>query len=409
MLLLAHVLSSIRLVDPGQYPFDPSTLAHIFRHSRMTLYRYIINEIWPTFLASLLVFIFIMVAARMLSITELIVTRGVDIAQVLGMVLYLLPDILTFALPAVTLMSVVVAFLRLSADSEIIALKSSGISLYQMLPPVAVFSLAVFLIGLSISVFAAPWGNRAFKDLLFKIAESRADLGIKERLFCEPFDDLVFYVNSFSRQDRTLKDVFVVDRRDKDVTNTIVAEEGQMIAQPDQRIITIYFVKGTIFAVEKNMDTARTIKFNTYGLTIGLKDVMKNLASRQKAPHELSVGKLIHEIQTTPKGDVQRSRMMRELLEKVSIPLAVLFMGIIGVPLGAQIRARGRTAGIGVSLAVFSIYYVCLMVVRSISSSGLVPAAIGVWVPDLFLIATLIYLLRRAANERRISFLRVRS
>jgi len=83
------------------------------------------------FLASLFVFIFIMVAARMLSITELIVTRGVRVTQVIGMVVYLLPDILIFALPAVTLMSVVVAFLRLSVDSEIIALKSSGISLIR--------------------------------------------------------------------------------------------------------------------------------------------------------------------------------------------------------------------------------------------------------------------------------------
>ncbi|MDQ1334197.1 MAG: Lipopolysaccharide export system permease protein LptF [Thermodesulfobacteriota bacterium] len=375
----------------------------------MTLYRYIINEIWPTFLASLLVFIFIMVAARMLSITELIVTRGVGISQVLGMVLYLLPDILTFALPAVTLMAVVVAFLRLSADSEIIALKSSGISLYQMLPPVAAFAFLVFLMGLAISLFAAPWGNRAFKDLLFKIAESRADLGIKERVFCEPFDHLVFYVNSFSRQERALKDIFVVDRRDEEVTNTIVAEEGRIIVEPDQRIITIFFGKGTIFAVEKNMNTARTIQFNTYGLTIGLKDVMKDLTSRQKAPHELSVGNLIQEMKTTPKEDVQRSRMMRELLEKLSIPLAVLFMGIIGVPLGAQMRARGRTAGIGVSLAVFSIYYICLMVVRSICSSGSVPPAVGVWVPDLFLLMTLIYLLRRAADERSIHFLSSRS
>lgn len=375
----------------------------------MTLYRYIINEIWPTFLASLLVFIFIMVAARMLSITELIVTRGVGITQVVGMVLFLLPDILTFALPAVTLMSVVVAFLRLSADSEIVALKSSGISLYQMLPPVAVFSFLVFFMGLAISVFAAPWGNRSFKDLLFKIAESRADLGIKERVFCEPFDNLVFYVNSFSRQERALKDVFVVDRRDEEVTNTIVAEEGRMIVQPDQRIITIYFARGTIFSVEKNLNTARTIKFNTYGLTIGLKDVMKSLESRQKAPHELSVGNLIQEIQTIPKGDVQRSRMMRELLEKFSIPMAVLFMGIIGVPLGAQMRARGRTAGIGVSLAVFSIYYICLMVVRGIASSGSIPPEIGVWVPNLFLVITVSYLLRRAVDERPINFLRSRS
>jgi lipopolysaccharide export system permease protein len=375
----------------------------------MTLYRYIINEIWPTFMASLLVFIFIMVAARMLSITELVVTRGVGIGQVLGMVMYLLPDILTFALPAVTLMAVVVAFLRLSADSEIIALKSSGISLFQLLPPVVVFSLVVFFLGIAISAFAAPWGNRAFKDLLFKIAESRADLGIKERVFCEPFDNLIFYVNSFGSKERVLRDVFVVDRRDETVTNTIVAEEGRIIAEPDRRMITIYFGKGTIFAVEQDMRTARTIKFNTYGLTIGLKDVMKDLATRQKAPHELSVGTLIQRVKTAPEGDGDHSRMMTELLEKVSIPLAVLFMGIIGVPLGAQMRARGRSAGVGVSLAVFSVYYICLMVVRSICSSGSIPPGIGVWIPDLFLMMVILYLLRRAADERPISLLSSRS
>lgn len=371
----------------------------------MTLYRYIINEIWPTFLASLFVFIFIMVAARMLSITELIVTRGVRVTQVIGMVVYLLPDILIFALPAVTLMSVVVAFLRLSVDSEIIALKSSGISLYQMLPPVVGFSLLVFFIGLTISIFVAPWGNRAFKDLIFKIAESKADIGIKERVFCEPFDNLVLYVNNFSRRERVLKDVFVVDRRDKDVTNTIVAEEGRIMMRPDERIITIYFVKGTIFVVDKNLSAARTIKFNTYGLNIGLKDVMANLASRRKAPHELSMGSLIEQLKTVPKGEMRYNRMMRELLEKGSIPLAVLFMGIIGVALGAQIRARGRSAGIGVSLAVFSAYYICLMVMRSICSSGGMSPVIGVWIPDVFLIITMIYFLRRASNERPFNFL----
>ena len=371
----------------------------------MTLYRYIINEIWPTFLASLFVFIFIMVAARMLSITELIVTRGVRVTQVIGMVVYLLPDILTFALPAVTLMSVVIAFLRLSVDSEIIALKSSGISLYQMLPPVVAFSLLVFFLGLAISIFAAPWGNRAFKDLIFKIAESKADIGIKERVFCEPFDNLVLYVNNFSRRERVLKNVFVVDRRDKDVTNTIVAEEGRIIMRPDERIITIYFVKGTIFVVDKNLSAARTIKFNTYGLNIGLKDVIANLASRRKAPHELSMGSLIEQLKTVPKGEMRYNRMMRELLEKGSIPLAVLFMGVIGVALGAQIRARGRSAGIGVSLAVFSVYYICLMVMRSICSSGGLSPVLGVWIPDVFLIISMIYFLRRASNERAINFL----
>jgi len=371
----------------------------------MTLYRYIFREIWPTFLASLFVFIFIMMAARMLSITELIVTRGVQLSQVAGMVLFLLPDILTFALPAVTLMSVVVAFLRLSADSEIIAMKSSGISLYQMLPPVIFFSFLAFLACLTISAFAAPWGNRSFKDLLFKIAETKADLGIKERIFCEPFGNLVFYVNNFSREQRLLKDVFVVDRRDEEMTNTIVSDAAQIIPRPAERTITLLFMKGTIFLVEKNLEASRTIKFNTYALNIGLKDVLANLASRRKAPHELSVTQLIAQLKSTPGTDKEYNRIMRELLEKLSIPLAVFFMGIIGVPLGAQIRGRGRSTGVSISLMVFSLFYLFLMIIRSISSTGAVSPAFGVWIPDLFLIVSTIYLLRRASSERPIHLL----
>jgi len=356
-------------------------------------------------LVGLFVFVFLMVAAQMLSITELIVTRGVRISQVVGMLLFLLPDILNFTLPAVTLMSVLVAFLRLSVDSEIIALKASGVSLYQMLPPVAAFSIFAFLIALALGALAVPWGNRSFKDLVFQIAKSKADLVLKERVFSEPFDKIVLYVNSFSRQEGLLKDVFVVDRRDKSITNTIVAEEGRIIMQPKERIITLFLMRGTIFLVERDLSSARTIKFNTYGLNIGLKDIMAGLASRQKAPHELTISELIKQLNTVPKGEIRYNRIMRELLEKVSIPLAVLFMGIIGVPLGAQIRARGRSAGIGVSLVVFSFYYLCLMAIRGICSNGLLSPAIGVWIPNLFLIIATVYLFRRAANERSINFL----
>ena len=132
----------------------------------LTLHKYIINEIWPTFLASLFVSIFIILATKMLSITDLIVSRGVHVAQVVGMVVYLLPDIIAFALPAATLIAVVVAFLRLSADNEVVALESSGISIYQMLSPVVVLSFFGLLIAVMVSVIAVPWGNRSFKNLV---------------------------------------------------------------------------------------------------------------------------------------------------------------------------------------------------------------------------------------------------
>lgn len=372
---------------------------------KLTIYKYIIREIWPTFLASLFVSVFIIVATRMLSIMELIVNRGVNAGYVGRMLVYLIPDIVMFALPAASLMAVVVAFLRLSSDSEIISLKSCGISLYQMLPPVVILSFFALLISLSIGIIAVPWGNRSFKDVIFQIAESKADLGIKERIFCEPFNGVVFYVNSYSTRDRVMKDVFVVDRRDAKITNTIIAEEGRILSYPQQRIITLHFLRGTISTVEKNLNSARSIKFNTYKMNIGLKDIMSALASRKKAPKEMSVDELIKQMNITPKGELKYNEMMIELLEKFSIPIAVFLMGIIGVPLGVQIRARGRSAGIWISLVVFLIYYMCLAGMKSICETGNISPTVGVWIPDIFLFISCIYLLRRVANERSINFL----
>ncbi len=372
---------------------------------KLTIYRYIINEIWPTFLACLFVSVFSIIAGQMVQVTELVVNREVYLGHVVRMIVYMLPDIVAFALPAASLMAVLVAFLRLSADNEIIALKSSGISLYQMLAPVVAMSFAGLLASALIGTVAAPWGNRSFKDLLFQIGQSKADLGVKERVFCEPFDHVVFYVSSFSSRNRVMRDVFVVDRRDKEVTNTIIAEKARIVSHPQHRIITLRFQKGDILVVDKGSKSARSIKFDTYDLNIGLKDIMASLAERRKRPKELYISELKKEMDRRSKGTPRYNEMMTELWEIFSIPIAVFLMGIIGVPLGAQLREGGRTFGIGVSLIVFFIYYMCLAGSRSISEAGIISPRFGVWIPVLFLLFSCVYLLRLSARERFLPFL----
>ena len=165
--------------------------------TKPTLHKYIVNEIWPVFVAALFVSVFIVLTTKMLSIMELIVGKGVQAGMAFRMILCLLPDILMFALPAAALIAVVVAFMRLSSDSEIIALESSGVSLYQMLPPVVILSITGLIMGLFVNIAAVPWGNRTFKDLLFHVVQAKADLGLRERVFSSPFHDVYFFVNSF--------------------------------------------------------------------------------------------------------------------------------------------------------------------------------------------------------------------
>jgi lipopolysaccharide export system permease protein len=372
---------------------------------RKTLYRYLFREIWPTLIVTLVAFIFIVLAARVLSISEWVINHGVPATDVGKIVGFVIPGIVLFALPAAVLMAVFVAFLRLSSDNEIMALKSCGISLYQMLPPVVAVSLIGLVLGTSIAVYLVPWGNRSFKELALRIVRSKADLAIKERVFSEPFDRLTFYVSSFSPKEKVMRDLFLVDRRDPSISTTVVAKEGMILSHPQGRVLVIHLLDGTAFTLEKKSQTARTVHFSTYDVSIPLEEMMPPDSHRKKSPQEMSVRELIRNLRKETKDRTLYNDMAIELMGKFSIPLAVFLMGIIGAPLGSQIRVGGRSLGVGVSLMIFIVYYLFVAGVRSIGETGLISPFLGMWLPVLFLLISCWVLLRRAQSERTIRIL----
>lgn len=352
------------------------------------------------FLAGLCVWIVAALATRMLPILDMILNRGVSASHVLGMMLYMLPEVVLFVLPAASLMAVVVGFLRLSGDSEIVALSSSGVSLYQLLPPVITLSVMGFFVALATTTLAVPWGNRSMADLAFRVAETTPDLGIKERVFTEPFEGLHFYVGGFSSRQKAMRDVFVVDRRNPELVNTIVAEQGAVVSHPTDEVIVVHFEKGTIFTVGRDLAVARTIEFKTYDLSIAVKDLFAALSGRKKKPGEMSISQLVEQIRKSDKGDLKRNEYLAELVEKFTLPFGVFLMGLTGVPLGAQMRLRGRAKGIAVSLLIFLSYYVFIGGMRNVSEAGGMHPMVGMWLPNAFLLAACCYLMKRVASGR---------
>jgi len=364
------------------------------------LNRYIAREMLPTFLTGLFLAVFTVVVTRLLSITELIINRGVGIGSVIGIIGYLLPDVVGFALPATALIAVVMAFLRLSADSEFVALKASGVSLYQMLPPVVLFSVFNMLAGAWILAQASPWGQNSFRNLIFDIAKSQADLAIKERVFTEPFKGVTFYVQSYDSRGKVMKDVFVNDRREKNLISTVVASEAKLFKHPDKRTLTIRFINGTVFVTDKDLSSSRTIRFASYDLTVGIGELLRAASSREKSPKELTIGELKEHLDKTEAGSMRHNELMIELMEKATLPVAIFLMGMIGVPLGVYIRGRGKYSGVGVSLMVFLAYYVCLMGSRNIGESGYLPPLVVVLIPVTFLAVFGLYAYLRIGAEK---------
>ena len=110
------------------------------------------------------------------------------------------------------------------------------------------------------------------------------------------------------------------------------------------------------------------------------------------------IGELLQGIKGLPRGDVRYNEMVINLLECFTLPLAVFFMGLIGAPPGAQIRARGRSLGIGLGLMVFLVYYLCVMGARGICENGTLSPFLGMWFPVIFLLVCCAILLKTASG-----------
>jgi lipopolysaccharide export system permease protein len=343
-------------------------------------------------------------ATRMIWMTDLLVNQRVNPGQIVKIILCLLPQAILFSMPAVCLMSVLLAFIRLSADNEIVALNASGISLFQTMAPVVFFSLISYLIAGFIAIYWVPWGNKSYRDVVLKLVKSRTDVAIKERVFYEPFDNVVFYVNSFSSKERIMKDIFVVDRRDQPITITIVAKRGKIATSNGSDTVTIHFMDGTIFTNEMDMNKSRTIKFDTYDYNIDLRDVISSMISREKEPKEMYINELIQNFQKLQGKSIKKNLIGIKLFEMFSIPLATFILGLIAAPLGAHLKGRAYSKGILVSLLIFLAYYVSLMGVRYICETGIIAPSVGVWIPVFFLFLICVYLHIQTTNYRLFRF-----
>ena len=360
---------------------------------------YIFKEMVPTFITGLILFTFLVLAGRVLKLTEWMVNHGTDISQVLLIIVYTIPYVLFFTLPMATLLASLIAFSRLNEDNEIIALKSSGISPYQILPPVVTFSIISYVLASFIAIYLFPIGNHSMARLLFEIAQSNTSIGIKQGVFNDNIPNIVLYANHISAHDHTMEGVFIFDERDPSISNTIIARKGRIMSDPKKMSINLHLTDGSSFMVSKDLDSSKKLRFKSYDLRIELEDIMSKFPSLRKGRKEMSISELRSYIKENKKGTVRHNKAVIELQRKFSIPFACLLLGLIGLPLGLMRRAKGRSWGIALSIAVFMVYYILLLVSDSLGETGKLNPIVAMWIPNMVLGAATFVLFWRATRE----------
>lgn len=369
--------------------------------STSRIHRYIAREIAVPTLIGLLIFTFVLLMGRILKLVELVVNKGVPLGEILQLFAYLLPAFLVITIPLAFLLGVLLGFGRLSADNEVVALRASGIPIYGMLRPVLVLAVLFTIVTAWLTLYGEPAGQTAFRDQVFEIASSRANVGILPRVFNDEFEGLVLYAGDIDERQGEMRGVFISDERIGATPAVILASQGRVISDQDKRILTLRLENGTIHRrpVDKKADTYQVIGFTTYDINLNMGQQLGDGSGRQKKLREFPLPELWAKLQNAQTAE-ERRPLTVELHKRFALPLAPIVFALVGVPLGIRSQRSGKGGGFAIALAIFMAYYICATFAETLALESGFPPLLTLWAPNLLFLTAGLVLLQRAARER---------
>lgn len=366
-----------------------------------TINRYIFKELFSPFVICLFFLTFVFLMTRIPEITNMVMNYNTNILSLFMLILYTIPRFLEFTIPISVMLAVLLTFMRMSGDNEIIALRSSGISIYKLLPPVLAFCLIGVILGLWVTVFAISSSRYAFKVKTLEMARTSLDLALQERQFNLNIEDIMIYVTQVDIKSKKMTDIFIEDRRSKGMTSISTAPSGQLISDAKRMMYTLQLYNGSINQVNLETGSVNTIHFNSYDINIDLGAMIKEPGLIDRDLDEKSIKELFA-IVKDPKESVSKQTLnsaLMEIHEKFAIPFACIFLGFLAFPIGIRSVSKKNATGFGMGSLFFLFYYLLLAAGWSASETGKYPPVICMWLPNLVMGAAGFYLLKKHAKR----------
>ncbi len=371
--------------------------------------RYVLREILLPFVLGGGLFTFFLVIDRIYSLTDLVITKGVPFPLVLQLLVYMLPSFLAHSLPMALLVAILLAGGRLAADLEIVALRAVGVSPLRLLRPVLLATLVVAAVTAVLTLVVNPASNAVFQGQLFKILQTRAASGLRERLFNTSFGDLVIYLEEISPSQVALKGLLLSDERDPKLTRIVTAREGRLLTDEANRRITLRLIDGAInesdvapapaldpktrrpgaeepatpFGGAATASRYRYTAFGIYDMSLSLQSPFRSTARSEKPERNLSLRSLGAAIRDARAQGQPAAPYQVEYHKRFALPVAAIVFAVVGFPLAIRSHRGGRSLALTGTLAIIVAYYLLLTSLESLALSRRLAPWFAIWLPNL--------------------------
>ncbi|MBF0107986.1 MAG: LPS export ABC transporter permease LptF [Magnetococcales bacterium] len=361
---------------------------------RYRLSRYIFMECAISSALVLFVLTFLIMLPRVLNLVDLWVNKGVAIGVLGDMIFWLMPQFVVSVAPMALLIGILLALGRFSQDSETVVLKASGVSLYQILFPIAILVSLFTILTIILNMTWVPGSFHQFAVLRNALLSSTT-LALKPQTFNQTIPGLTIYIHEKSENGGLLNGVLIHDERKPHETVTLTARSGQLQIRDAEE--SVLFLEEGSRHEKLPEGRYRQLRFSSYTLDLGVSLGLKE-ESRKSGHKEMGLGELIHSIRFDMPDESLKAAA--EFHRRLAFPFAGFILGIFSVSLGLQQSHRtGRAYGFIVAVIMLLVHFMLLSFGEAAVHRGLVLPGAGYWIPNLMMALLTVYVTIHTARD----------
>ena len=330
----------------------------------------------------------------------LLVNHDVPVEYLISFIAYVLPFSLIFTIPWGLLTAILLVFGRLSADNELIALRSNGVSITRISVPLAFIAIGCTLICLWLNVQVAPAAQEKLRSTIFDLATRNPMALFGSDQVIDQFPGRKIYVGK--KEGNKLDNIIVFEMNDDSLPVRVTyARTGMLEADlPNKRILMHLYDARYQQRDEKDPLDLRKIRDGISmaegTLPIGL-DELYEKEKKKPSRSALSIAQLVDQLKSENKRE--RSASRTEINKRFSFPFSCLAFAIIAVPLGVTAHRRETSIGFAMGLIVAITYFLFVILGDTLRATPSMHPELLVWFPNVLFGVLGVLLFRRLARQ----------
>ncbi|MBD2773116.1 LptF/LptG family permease [Iningainema tapete] len=369
--------------------------------------RYLASELLPPFLFGVGAFSSLGVTVdAMFDLVRKIVESGLPISIAIHVFLLRLPEFVVLSFPMSTLLATLMTYSRLSSQSELVALRGCGVSVYRMVLPAVMLSLVVTGLTFAFNEQIAPAAKYQATQILNKALKSDKPIIAKQQnIFYPEYRQVeqdgkkskilarLFYADEFDGE--RMKGLTIIDRSREGLNQIIVSESGEW--NPGQNVWD--FSNGTIYLVAPDRSYRNILRFEHQQLKLPRTPL--DLAQKSRDYGEMNIAQALEQLEVERLGADERKirKLEVRIQQKIAIPFVCVAFGLVGAAMGTIPQRTARATSFGISVIVIFTYYIVYFISGALAEAGIFSPFIGAWLANFLGLGISIFLLMRVAKR----------